>query len=183
MPINNPLHRDKNAFLLVINDILDRLYTKELHLFTNNEGKWLTERCLVFRISFFLQRFFTKYKYYVDCDYNSSLELVYTHDGRYQWKNNPGKLITCKNSQWNLVMIKRFIDIIIHKRVNKRTDLICFEVKKRNNQDSKNMEKDTNNLKVLTSDYWYKFWFHLILWQTRKTCKIHTYAFWSEIIE
>ena len=39
MPINNPLHRDKNAFLLVINDILDRLYTKELHLFTNNEGK------------------------------------------------------------------------------------------------------------------------------------------------
>jgi len=147
-------------------------------LFNNNNWNWLAERCIVFRFAFYLQKYFNKYRYYVDCDYNSSLELNQKENGSYYRKNKAWKEINCRDENWNLVSVKRFIDIIVHKRISRETDLICFEIKKWNNQWLEEMKKDENNLRVLTSDYWYKYGFHLIFWKNRETCKVYIYRHW-----
>lgn len=174
--MKNPLNRTKEEFIKIIDDILNVLYSQELNLFMNNNWTWLAERCLVFRFAYYLQKFFKNKGYFVDCDYNSSLELIQNKSGEYLRKNKEGKPIRCVDENWNLVSVKRFIDIIVHKRVARETDLICFEIKKWNNKTKNGMDKDVNNLKILTSEYWYKYGFHLIFWRTRNKCKINVYA-------
>lgn len=170
---------DKQYYLRVITRILDDMYLHEDGLFSKNKGRWLAERCIVFRFAHHLQNFFKNYNYHVDCDYNSSFELKVNDDGTRSWVNVSGKPIPYTDAHWNLKSICRFIDIIVHKRIARETNTICFEVKKWNNKTPEGMNKDRNNLKVLTSIYWYKFWFHLIFWRRRNKCKIDVYKNWE----
>ena len=58
----------------------------------------------------------------------------------------------------------RFVDIIIHKRdSDPQNDLICFEIKKWNNYDAEEIEKDKNNLNVLTSQFGYNYGFQMTI--------------------
>jgi hypothetical protein len=135
-----------------INGCLDELYSKDEILFNRNDGRGLCERCIVFRFALYLQKSFNKY--FVDCDFNSS---------NFNGQEKNGKIIGHK---------KRFIDIIVHRRASEAdTDFICFEIKKWNSKPGKE-NKDEKNLKILTSEYGYKFGFHVILGKTRIETKI-----------
>lgn len=134
-------------------DALRMLYENDLCLFERNFGRGLSERCIVFRFAHYLQDEFQEH--YVDCDFNSS---------SYGLTQQLGKMIHNTDG----TTTKRFIDIIIHKRdFNSASgyinNFVCFEIKKWNNKTIKGIEKDHNNLKVLTSDYCYKYGFHIIL--------------------
>jgi len=99
----------------------------------------------------------------VDCDFNSSWERTYAEEGILgETRERSGKSIRNPDGSET----KRFIDIIIHQRnLIQGNDFICLEIKKWNN--SAGIEKDINNLKRLTSDYGYRYGFHLILGKTR----------------
>lgn len=138
-----------------INICLQRLYRDDVILFERNQGKGLCERCIVFRFALYLQEMFPDY--FVDCDFNSS--------------SINGNAVSAKpiTNIGGRTTTNRFVDIIIHSRsFGRKNDFICFEVKKWNNYDKKAVEKDKNNLKVLTSEYGYEYGFYLILAKTRE---------------
>lgn len=145
---------------------LDRLYREDECLFSRNNGKGLAERCIVFRFAHYLQNGFDDY--FVDCDFNSSF---------YGQEQLSGK--TIRNSDGSTT--SRFIDIIIHKRdfncgSGIANDLVCFEIKKWNNKKRNSVEKDKNNLRVLTSEYGYKYGFFIILGKTIGDTTIEVYG-------
>lgn len=139
-----------------IANCLMNLYKNESVLFEDD----LCERCMTFRFAHHLQKELDLNEgneYYVDCDYNSS---SYYDGKKREWKKRDGKPI---QNQVDGEIKKRFIDIIIHKRIcGWGSDLICFEIKKWNNCTIQGIEKDENNLKVLTEYYGYEFGFHLL---------------------
>jgi len=97
--------------------------------------------------------------YFVDCDFNSAAVLG---------QNINQKVITNPDG----TSTGRFIDIIIHKRTfDRKNDFICFEIKKWNSRNSERSEKDKNNLRVLTSEYGYRYGFYLILGKTKEETK------------
>jgi len=154
-------------YIVFIKVCLDKLYSKEKFLFSND----LCERCLVFRLAYHLQIVFNKeYStegYFVDCDYNSS---CYYDEGRGKPRRRGGKPVPDQISKRTK---KRFIDIIVHKRGSiNDSNLICFEIKKWNNCTAEGMEKDKNNLAVLTSQYSYSFGFHLIFGEVKEDLKL-----------
>ena len=141
--------------LSVIKHCLDKLYTQDDCLFERNDGKGISERCLVFRFAHYLQNVILDLDLFVDCDFNSSFD-------------KSGKPIKNPDGTYT----RRFVDIIVHKRDNKPcNNFLCFEIKKWNNY--KNRNKDRNNLdKLTTSDiYKYKYGFHIILGETKEKCK------------
>ena len=150
-----------------IKNSLNILYDKEIDLFQND----LSERAIVFRFAYHLQKQIEN-DYFVDCDYNSSYVLENWHYIARKGKN-------IENPDWGLTW--RFIDIILRSsRVpnHNNTDIICFECKKRNNiYREEGMEKDKNNLKILTTIYGYQYWFHLIFWKEKYGVKITVYKY------
>mgnify|MGYP001710318013 CR=1 FL=1 len=146
-----------------INNVLNVLYAEENELFEHN----LCERAIVFRFAHHLQN--EMKGYWVDCDYNSS----HVKKGNC-YVHQHGKSIS--NPNWE--QIWRFIDIIVRsKRIpdDSNTDIICFECKKWNNCTADGIEKDKNNLKTLTRNYGYQYWFHLIFWKKKEDTKIEVY--------
>ena len=157
-----------------IKPVLDKLYENDAILFENN----LCERCIVFRFAYYLQNKFDNdhdNDYFVDCDYNSS---TYFDKEEGKLKRRNGKPIP-NSDQGKAEIKKRFIDIIVHKRSannsKNRPDLICFEIKKWNNFTKKKVEKDRNNLKVLTSQYGYKYGFHLIFGKVKDNVRVEIF--------
>lgn len=142
-----------------IKKCLEKLYGVDLDLFNRNKDKGLCERCMVFRFAHYLQNVFCDY--FVDCDFNSSVVNGQRMSGKPITGSNGGKTK------------KRFIDIIIHKRMaENNSDFICFEIKKWNNCNQKvkgvkSSAKDKNNLCVLTKEYGYKYGFYLIFGKTK----------------
>ncbi len=143
----------------LIKGCLLRLYTEDEELFKRNNGQGISERCMVFRLAHYLQLAFPDYL--VDCDFNSS------SDECGQLRH--GKEIPNPDG----TSTKRFVDIIVHSRERNGwlSDFICFEIKKWNNCSPKEMLKDRNNLKILTSVYGYKYGFHLIFGRTLQNAK------------
>ncbi len=160
-----------DKYINYIKDCLIELYDNENELFENN----LCERCLTFRFAHFLQNKFHDENVFVDCDYNSS---TYFNKETGKWERRNGKPIV---DQDKAKITKRFIDIIVHKRGSYSSDLICFELKKWNSSNSKDkngiypMEKDKNNLKVLTSVYGYEYGFHLIFGERKEDIKMEIF--------
>lgn len=137
-----------------IKQCLETLYQNDYILFERNDGKGLCERCIVFRFAHYLQNAFSDY--FVDCDFNSSV----SDNGQ----NVSAKPITNPDKTTSTY---RFVDIIVHRRTFcEGNDFICFEIKKWNNSKRQDIEKDKNNLKVLTSEYGYQYGFYLILGKT-----------------
>jgi hypothetical protein len=137
---------------------LEKLYRDDSVLFTRNRGEGLCERCIVFRLALYLQEAFCGY--FVDCDFNSASENE---------RQVSGKPITDPDGRTST---KRFVDIIVHKRTFQQgSDFICFEVKKWNYRNRDAIEKDKNNLKVLTRGYGYRYGIYLILGKCLKTAK------------
>lgn len=165
-----------DVYIDLINNILDTLYQSESILFEKD----LCERSLVFRFSYHLQKYFEPFWYYVDCDYNSS---YFFDEATWKRKGQKGKPIQDLDTG---EITGRFVDIIVHKRLlpwewqdSRISDLICFECKKWNNKTRTWMNKDINNLRVLSHNYWYDYWFHLIFWKQRDQCKIYIYRDWN----
>jgi hypothetical protein len=141
---NNELTQIKK----VIDKCLDKLYLNDENLFKHN----LCERCIVFRFAHYLQEEFSDY--FIDCDYNSSIINGERRDGK------------------RILNKRKFIDIIVHERKNYNSDFICFEIKKWNNCTKKSVEKDQENLIILTDEYGYKFGFHIVFGKIKDETKI-----------
>ena len=155
---------DKN--LLIIKKCLDKVYSVDRSLFLKNKKDGVCERCLVFRFAHYLQE--NLKEYFVDCDYNASFTLREDSQGNPIITERNGKLIRGPNG----IRQRKFVDIIVHKRLHEPfNDFICFEVKKWNSK-KKEFYKDVNNLKVLTSEYGYKYGFHLIFGKVRDETKV-----------
>ena len=146
---------------ILIQNCLSQLYDNDRFLFERNNNRGISERGLVFRFAYYLQNEIEDF--YVDCDFNSSFEHHINEHGDQLSTEMSGKEI--KNQDGTIT--KRFIDIIVHKRdFQTNSDYICFEFKKWNNNKAFEREKDFNNLRRLTSDYGYKFGFHIVLGKT-----------------
>lgn len=130
------------------------MYTTDGTIFERNLLRGVSERSIVFRLAYHLQRRLSEDSdYFVDCDFNSS----YVMDSSRERHGKP-----IRNSDGTTT--KRFVDIIVHRRDrDPDNDLICFETKKWNNKDAKGEKKDINNLRVLTSTYGYLLGFRLVL--------------------
>lgn len=138
----------------LVKECLNQLYDTDSPILERNNGRGVCERSIVFRFAHYLQKIIPDY--FVDCDFNSS----YREEGGKPIENKDG------------TVTKRFIDIIVHKRnPNTTNDLICFEIKKWNNTNSKEIEKDRNNLRVLTSEYGYIYGFHITLHKVKTKSK------------
>ena len=152
-----------NEIKRLIKDCLNQLYDTDEFLFKRNKQRGTCERCLVFRFAHYLQDHFKKY--FVDCDFNSSFEVYTDLQGNIIRQERTGKTIL---NYEDVKVTKRFIDIIVHKRdYNSQNDFLCFEIKKWNNTKASETRKDYNNLKKLTTDYGYKFGFHIVLNKTK----------------
>lgn len=152
----------------VIQSCISLLYSEsERELFERNNGKGLCERAIVFRFAYYLQK--TIENFYVDCDFNSS----YPENGNNRSQPQPGKPIRNENG----TKTGRFVDIIIHKRGNfennepNTSNFLCLEIKKWNNHNKKQIEKDKNNLKALTTTYGYRYGFYLSIHKIKKKTK------------
>lgn len=161
-------NKNRDFIINIMKDSLESLYNNDKDLFIKNEGRGLSERCLVFRFAHYLQKkldsVYRNNPYFVDCDYNSA------NDFR---KNEQisGKPIPNLNGH----EVKRFIDIIVHKRRSGgNSDYFCIEVKKWNNK-HKGLEKDRNNLKHLTKEFNYDYGFSLILGKELNTSKLEMF--------
>jgi|GEM_PF-3056722 len=139
---------------------LSKVYTKDSDLFCRNQGRGVSERCVVFRFAYYLQCRLTQF--FVDCDFNSSYHGHF-ENGNIVWEHRNGKPITNPDG----TVTYRFVDIIIHKRNNfeknqaNQSDFLCFEIKKWNNRNKKQIGKDKNNLHVMTSEYGYVYGFFI----------------------
>ncbi len=151
----------------VVKSCLSRVYDNDADLFNRNSGKCVSERCIVFRFAHYLQKELTNF--YVDCDFNSS----YHRDPENGWEQKQGKPIENPDG----TTTNRFVDIIIHKRSNFKnnapnySDFLCFEIKKWNNYNKEQNEKDENNLKDLTSRYGYVYGFHISFHRVKSKTK------------
>lgn len=153
------------AIKIFVKSNLNLLYDRDEELFNRNKGKGVSERCIVFRFAHYLQNNIEN-GFYVDCDFNSS------------YRQPSGKALA--DNEGNIV--KRFVDIIIHKRSNFPNDqpninnLICFEIKKWNNYDKKGILKDETNLTDLTSvNFGYAFGFYISLHRIKEKTKWSIY--------
>jgi len=145
---------------------LDEFYTHDFYLLERNFGKGVGERAIVFRFSHYLQ--LRTRPYFVDCDYNSSLEFWTDSHGRVHGEERHGKVIVDSDGRPR----KRFVDIIVHQRdYQSDNDLICFEFKKWNNAKRDEIKKDRNNLRVLTSQYGYFYGFHVVIHRQKSKSK------------
>ncbi len=106
--------------------------------------------------------------YYVDCDFNSSFATATFSNGQSIIRERPGKPIINLDG----TTTRRFVDIIVHKRNNDtNNDFIAFEFKKWNNIARDKVEKDLNNLGVLTTQYRYHLGFYIILGKRKELTK------------
>jgi len=145
---------------------LNNLYTTDGFILTRNKGKGVCERSIVFRFAHYLQNRIPNY--FVDCDFNSSFQDVIDPQGNILAQERQGKPIPSEDG----TVTKRFVDIIVHKRdYNTRNDLICFEIKKWNNTNKNDINKDRNNLRVLTSQYGYIYGFHISIHKQKAKTK------------
>jgi hypothetical protein len=102
-------------------------------------------------------------EFFVDCDFNSSFYRETDSEGNPRFVERSGKPIG---------NTKRYIDIIIHKRdFDTINDFLCFEIKKWNNKNLREFRKDQNNLRVLTSEYGYRYGFHITIDRERNSSK------------
>ena len=146
----------------IIRNALNRLYEVDDFLFHRNNEKGVGERAIGFRFALHLQSFYPDY--FVDCDFDSSYSYVRNEDGSVTGSENHGKLLTDMNGNVNGL----YVDIIVHKRdYGEHNDLICFELKKWNQNRTSGVANDFNKLQQMTSDYGYYFGFHLIFGKTK----------------
>lgn len=160
-----PMSRDSSLdeIKAVVKDCLSSLYESDAELFEGNEGKGLCERCIVFRFAHYLQNKLSDY--YVDCDFNGS-----SFKNGQSWQPRSGKPIENPDG----TTTNRFVDIIIHKRrqlQNNERNFLCFEIKKWNNYNKKQIEKDENNLDVMTRLYGYVYGFYISLHKSKEKTK------------
>jgi hypothetical protein len=151
----------------IVRESLVKLYSTDGVLFDRNDGRGVCERRLVFRYAYHLQNMLPEF--FVDCDFNSSFDIIKRDDGTIECRDRKGKIIRNLDG----TETKRFIDIIVHRRdfETQENDFICFEIKKWNNDSKKKREKDYNNLRVLTTTYGYELGFFLVLGKTKETTK------------
>jgi hypothetical protein len=150
----------------LVKKTISELYDKDQFLFERNKGKGVCERSIVFRFAHYLQLKIPNY--FVDCDFNSSFEGYRDLAGNVLGREREGKPIENPDG----TITKRFVDIIVHKRdFNTDNDFICFEIKKWNNSNSKEIRKDRNNLRVMTSQYGYIYGFHISFHRKREKTK------------
>ncbi len=160
----------------VVRSCLSKLYEADSFLFKRNDGKGVCERCLVFRFAHYLQDELPEY--YVDCDFNSSAVVERSASGQLVVAERPRKEITNPDG----TITGRYIDVIVHKRdYQTENDYICFEFKKWHNR--KDIEKDVNNLKQLTSRYLYKLGFLLIFGRVLEKTKWTIFKDGRELVQ
>ena len=129
--LNNKLNifMNKNTVEKKIERCVDKLYKDDKYLF---ESK-VCERCLMFRLAYYLQMAFPDY--FVDCEFNKMGFKNY----KYMEKVEP--------SEQGRKLKKMFADIIIHKRnSNVQDNFICLEIK----PTKKGMDTDSERLKNMT---------------------------------
>lgn len=150
----------------LIKNCLNQLYNTDNFILERNKGKGVCERSIVFRFAHYLQNRIEDY--FVDCDFNSSYKEFYNSQGNIVGKERNGKPIKNKDG----TVIERFVDIIVHKRnYLMRNDFICFEIKKWTNTNSKEIKKDRDNLRILTSKYGYIYGFHITIHKIKTKTK------------
>lgn len=151
------LNQQKN----IIRNCLNNVYEKDTSLFERNQGKGISERCIAFRFAYYLQNEYPNF--FVDCDFNSSFEFRPDGTGGFTRRERNGKQFQIQNEDGTSITKGLFVDIIVHKRNYEiNNDVVCFELKKWNNNRPDQRDSDYNKLTQLTSIYGYKYGFHLI---------------------
>jgi len=141
----------------IVKKSLNGVYSFDNDILTRNSERGVCERAIVFRFAHYLQNNISNF--IVDCDFNSSYSPnIDLHENTPEERD--GKSVPNHDG----TTTKRFIDIIVHKRdYIPQNNFLCFEIKKWNNLRTEDVDKDKNNLKILTSKYQYIYGFHIII--------------------
>lgn len=119
-----------------INSCVDKIYSKDKYLFDCK----VCERCLMFRLAYYLQAEFPDY--FVDCEFNKMGFNEYKHE----YKVEP----TRQGSD----LKKMYADIIVHKRnSDARDNFICLEIKRTKN----GLDNDLERLKIMTNQNGFRY--------------------------
>ena len=113
----------------ILKKCLDLLYTKDFELFEYNTlDPLISERCLTFRLGYYLQNEFPNYC--VDSEYNRHLKGLKIMDEH-----------------------RIYPDLIVHVRGKDDSNLLWIEIKKNINECSNDIER----LKKVTQEEYYKY--------------------------
>lgn len=166
--------KEKDVFNKIKNSI-KKLYGKDgdKDLFERK----LCERCLMFRLAYYLQKKFPNY--FVDCEFNKMLS-----------KNENTEKINFNKLDEKPVKIdgksgKMYTDIIIHKRnCNKKDNFVCIEIKRV----KRSIENDKKRLKMMTNNkplnyYAYDYGFFIYLPKDKCNSEINIFKDGEEIKE
>jgi hypothetical protein len=120
----------------IIQRCVEKLYDKDNYLFDCK----ICERCLMFRLAYYLQLEFPDY--FVDCEFNKMGFNKYKAETKVE-----------PNIQ-GIALKKMYTDIIIHKRnSNTQNNFICLEIKRT----KRAIEYDIKRLKMMTEDSGFVF--------------------------
>ena len=127
---------NKNTIKDKIINCVDKLYSKDKYLFDCK----VCERCLMFRLAYYLQVEFPKY--FVDCEFNKMGFI----GNKNQDKIEPNSL--------GDGLKRMFADIIIHKRnSNTEDNFICLEIKRT----KRGLNNDLKRLKNMTATTGFRY--------------------------
>lgn len=150
---------DKEAVVETINSCVDKLYNKDKYLFDCK----VCERCLMFRLAYYLQIKFSDY--FVDCEFNKMGFYGYKHESKVEPTKQDSRLK------------KMYADIIIHKRnSNIQDNFICLEIKRTKrgiDNDLKRLENMTreNGFQYENTNYVYAYDFGFLIYLPKDRTK------------
>ena len=156
-----------------IKECIDKLYCDDKYLFDCD----VCERCLMFRLAYYLQNKFTNY--FVDCEFDKMGIGENRRDSKVE-PNREGSALK-----------RMYADIIIYKRSERTEDnFICIEIKRTKNHISddvkrlKNMTNQNGFYVENTSNpylYAYDFGFSIYLPENKREYKIRSFQNGQEV--
>lgn len=148
---------------LLIENALYHFYKNDLKLIDyKTEDKAVSERCMVFRIGWYIQNYMSKHAKWSSLDLDAEYNRCFGHP-------------KCMYKQ-TIDGIKEKIgdavpDLLIHKRLENEKNLAVFEFKKSGSYEKSGRENDYKKLEyftALTNEYKYKYGFWIVLYKNKK---------------
>lgn len=148
---------------LLLEDALNCFYKNDYSLMDyKTEDKAVSERCMVFRIGWYIQDYMNKKSKWSSLDLDAEYNRCFGHSKSMYKQTLDG----IKEKIGDAVP-----DLLIHKRRKNSNNIVVFEFKKKGSYSKSGKEADYKKLRYFTdssNEYKYKFGLWIVLYKTQK---------------
>lgn len=148
---------------LLIEDALYCFYKNDFSLINyKTEDKAVAERCMVFRIGWYIQNYMNREEKWSLFDLDAEYNRCFNHPKSMYRQTLNG----IKKKLGDAVP-----DLLIHKRRKNNNNIVVFEFKKNGSYEKKGKNSDYKKLKYFTdstNEYKYKYGLWIVLYKTKK---------------